>query len=425
MAADALRVLFRALPFRELTEGFSYVDANRLVPYEKLTAETACYWRHLAAFLVGEGGGAAELAEQKLLPELSDFCRYLRHYVLEIERPDPAANGNADKSSASEGKDKEEGESWTFVAKQLIEMTSLFDLADEVGRANLAQLCKDLMSSPRVAPGAAAGFIEPLMSVFAAVRTDTEGRIREVAEIIAELRDPLRAPGEDANATTATAAGGGGGSPGAAGQKAPAVETTPAAVIKAREEENRRKQIEIAKVRVRLNILKNDLDEAVQNKDFVRAQELKMEMEELDDDYNRLQEELTEAAAMAAKPSRISNASEVPSSDKEATAEAAEDKEAEEGSQQTQSAANDDPVVVLKCLEILYQLMQDTAIKTLNATLLTLLDELVMPSVRHLESDIRMMAVKAIGVFSLRSISVAKQNLLLLFQVLKNYYSTE
>ncbi len=192
VAADTLRVLFRALPFHELVEGFSYVDANRLVPYMKLTAETSCYWRHLVAFLHGEGAGAAELAEQKLLPELSDFCRYLRHYVLEVERPQHKEQEQGQSVTMAEGSAAEDM-GWTFVARQLIEMTSLFDLADEVGRANLAQLCKDFMSSGKVP----VSFVEPLMSVFSTVRTDTETRVRDVAEVIAELRDPMRSPGEE------------------------------------------------------------------------------------------------------------------------------------------------------------------------------------------------------------------------------------
>ena len=53
-----------------------------------------------------------------------------------------------------------------FPMFQLIEMTGVFDLSDEVGRNNLGQLCKDLLSSKRITTQ----FIEPLMSVFTVVR---------------------------------------------------------------------------------------------------------------------------------------------------------------------------------------------------------------------------------------------------------------
>ncbi len=162
-------------------------------------------------------------------------------------------------------------------------------------------------------------------------------------------------------------------------------------------------------MRVQLNILKNDLDEAVQNKDFVRAQELKVQMEELDEGYNKLQDELTEAAAMASRPSRTSDVA------PEKQTQAAEQSRPE--SAMSTSNKEDDPAVVHKCMVILYQLMQDPAIKTLDNTLHTLLDELIMPSIRHLDAEIRMSAVRSLGVFSLRNIDVAKRNLLLLFQI--------
>jgi len=78
---------------------------------------------------------------------------------------------------------------------------------------------------------------------------------------------------------------------------------------------------------------------------------------------------------------------------------------------------DEDPQVVHKCLEMIYYLLQDPKIKTLDNTLRTLLDELVMPSVRDLQTEVRMAAVRALGVLSLRSLEVAKPNLVLLFQV--------
>ena len=81
------------------------------------------------------------------------------------------------------------------------------------------------------------------------------------------------------------------------------------------------------------------------------------------------------------------------------------------------SQAVDDPLVIHKCLEMIYQLMQDPQIKTLNATLQTLVDELILPSIRDLEAEIRKSAVKAMGVCCLRSLELARKNLLLLFHV--------
>ena len=70
-----------------------------------------------------------------------------QHYVIELEKPKDG--------------DEEDETTWAFISKELIEMIGVFDLADEVGRANLCTLCKDLLASRRVT----APFVEPLMKV--------------------------------------------------------------------------------------------------------------------------------------------------------------------------------------------------------------------------------------------------------------------
>ena len=76
-----------------------------------------------------------------------------------------------------------------------------------------------------------------------------------------------------------------------------------------------------------------------------------------------------------------------------------------------------DPLVTQKCLEIVYELLQDTNIKSLNPTLMTIFEELVMPSVRDLRLEVRKSAIKAMATACLRNVELAKRNILLLFQV--------
>ena len=72
--------------------------------------------------------------------------------------------------------------------------------------------------------------------------------------------------------------------------------------------------MQIAKIKVQLNELKNDMEEAIQVQDFVRAQQLKLQMDELEADQRDLQDELTEAAAMAARPPAQTENNELPMS---------------------------------------------------------------------------------------------------------------
>ena len=53
------------------------------MPFDKLTPETVVYWKALTQFLFaeaegGNGGGAASDQLEKLLPELTEFCIYVR-----------------------------------------------------------------------------------------------------------------------------------------------------------------------------------------------------------------------------------------------------------------------------------------------------------------------------------------------------------
>lgn len=97
-----------------------YLDTDKLIPYEKFTPTTAMYWRVLAKFFAEQDGHGAEEYLGSILPELTPFCLYVRRYILELE--------------------KDEDVKWEFMAKELISMTTIYDLGDEVGRKNLCKL---------------------------------------------------------------------------------------------------------------------------------------------------------------------------------------------------------------------------------------------------------------------------------------------
>ena len=48
-------------------------------------------------------------------------------------------------------------------------------------------------------------------------------------------------------------------------------------------ENQQKKKVEIAKIRVKLNVLKDDLEIAVRERDFMKAQNMQMEIDELDE----------------------------------------------------------------------------------------------------------------------------------------------
>ena len=440
-AKEVLNVIFQESAYKDLIENFGYLDpASKLMPKSKLSPETAVYWSNLAKFLhhEAEKNGVADAATylENVLPELTSFAQYIREYIFDFIKQ----KKNKKKSTEEDQEDNDEAEevAWFFVAKQLIEMTNVFDLADEVrpfffkknittlniyffyfqaGRNNLSKLCRDLLSNPKVP----SGFTDPVTRVLAYVQTNPNSRIQEVAEIIAELREPLLYPtqkpvngtqdgnNEDLDDTVRrvdeTMSD-------AEEPKETDNRVLSKAEIEKREIEQRKKQVAMAKVRVQLNILKNDLQDAIQNQDFVRAQEIKIEIDKLDDEQNKLQDELTEAAAMAPMPVSRKISKENVDAPKEPEPEPAADEAAV-----PEDVPFDELYVTHKALEILGVLLESNDIKSMNGTLQALLDEFIVPSVRSVDFNIRKAAVKAMGSCCIRSLDSAKRHLLLILQV--------
>ena len=432
-AKEVLNVLFDEVSHKELVENFCYLDpATKLVPAAKLTPETAVYWKNLTRFMYDEievkGVVDATPYLENLLPELSQFCQYIRQFILEhnLHKNDTESQDTAEEEEDEEAKEV----AWFFVAKQLIEMISVFDLSDEMGRNNLAKLCREILLSRKVTTD----FVDPVMRIFSVVQNSPSSRIQEIAEIIAELREPLLlrdnaekkiddqgdegfGDGENDKIVDETLV-----------SEIDIMENANKVLSKAElarfEEAQRKKQVEMAKVRVQLNIMKNDLEDAIQNQDFVRAQQIKLDMDKLDIEQIRLQDELTEAAAMAPVPSsgakknqaNVGNEGSSKPNEPQRRISGIE----VDGDDEPLNASTikcDDPLIIHKSLKMLGVMLESNDIKSTNATLQTLLDEFVVPSVQNVDFQIRNSAVKAMGGCCLRSLDAAKRHLLLILQI--------
>jgi len=362
--AGALNVLFMDTPYRELVNSFQYLDTDKLIPYEKLTPETAMYWRVLAEFFSEQNGPGSDEYLETILPELSPFCHYVRKYILELEKDDEDVN-------------------WEFVAKELIAMTTIYDLGDEVGRQNLCRLVKDLLTSSKTP----VTFIPTLVTVFTKVEKNAQSRIDQVAEIISELKDPMVVDNVHNEP----------GSP-----EYHSAPETPLQPARQDEEVIRAKQLQIAKLRVEMNMLRDQLDEAVTGQNFLIAQQIKAQMDRLEEEQAMLEDQLSSAKASgAAPPPSVATIEPVT---------------AEQLDLSDSCAVLDNPAVTLKCLRLLVATMQDPSITMLNATLHTLLEEFVTVSVQSELPAIRKEAITALACCCLRSIENARQHMLLLLQ---------
>jgi len=359
--AGALGVLFMETPYKELVNSFQYLNSNKLIPFENLSAESAMYWRVLAEYLNEQENVGAEEYLESILPELTPFCQYVRKYILEFDKNDEDTN-------------------WEFVANELIRLATIYDLGDEVGRQNLCKLVMELISSNKTP----VSFIPNLVLVYTKIEKNAQTRIECVAEIISELNNPL-----DTGLSNIPSS-----------PKEKAVQQA-----MPDEEAIRAKQLQIAKLRVDMNILRDQLDEAVNDQNFMIAQDIKLRMDQLEEDQVVLEEQLV-ALKM------VDNASD---DTKDMTGET-EDAQFDLSDHYQDPNSDDNPTVTLKCLRLLVATLQDPSITQLNNTLHTLLEEFVTVSVQSEVPTIRKEAITALACCCLRSIGNARQHMLLLLQ---------
>lgn len=238
-------------------------------------------------------------------------------------------------------------------------------------------------------------FVEPLTQIHRTVQTNPQQRIQDIAEIISELRDPMKEERPEMIMEVAD------------DEKVMEEKEEMSKVEKDRMMASQNaKKVEIAKIRVKLNILQDNLDTAIREKDFMKAQNLQLDIDEQDEKLQSLNEEL---ALLVTAPRSA------------AKKQATEKKIVEEPSQQPVAQSSEtiveDPEVVHKCLVMLFQLLQSPDISTLNATLQTVLDEFVKNAITNLDLTIKIEALKTLAAFCLRSLDLAKMHILLFSQI--------
>jgi condensin complex subunit 3 len=230
----ALKTLFKNCPLTEVVDSLVPHQKDKMIPLEKLTSENALYWRCLVHYLHAEG---AEMEEEldKIIPNLTPFCQYIRRYYLA-------------------GSPTDDADSWSqiqrqFIVLQLLELTKVFDLADEVGRSHLKKLIYDMLTCVYVKEG----LIKILVQILQNVDPDVNSRLQFLAEVVSEVHEPMTEVSVECSA-----------------------------------EEMRKKQLLQAKVRVQLNEIREEQAEAVHQQDFMRAQVLLEKIKELQEELQRL-----------------------------------------------------------------------------------------------------------------------------------------
>lgn len=147
------------------------IDKNtKLIPLTSLTNENVLYWKciiqHLHRLCCME-----EL--ELMIPELSEFCKYICDFITLI---------------SSQSHETWEKENHKFILLQLFEISTMYDLSDEVGRRNLYEVIIDTLMSDHCT----SKIIQCLVSHLAKVIPETSNMLNAVANVISETRLPLK-----------------------------------------------------------------------------------------------------------------------------------------------------------------------------------------------------------------------------------------
>ncbi|KAB7498381.1 Condensin complex subunit 3 [Armadillidium nasatum] len=353
----ALGSLFEDVPCGSLIENFDLLEDNKLIPFEKLNTESAFYWRCLTKHLRSE---KAEDQLDEILPDLSVFCNYLLEYFgrnsPEDEDPQETAVYLMEKE---------------FVCQQLITMTSLFDLSDEVGRKSLCTLVHRLLISTSVGESC----IKALSDVFSHLYSPVE-RVNKLVEIISEIREAPEAETEVVSSSLENT-----------------VIEAPKEIVLS-EEDRRKNKLLLAQITVKMNQIQEELESCVRNLDLEKAIPLKNTLENLEKEKGNILK-----AGMPSTPVVPSSQVKMPEEDDE------------------EIKLLTDPATLTRCLLIFCEVLSNSEIKEFGSILRSLHDNLLLPCLKSEDLEVRRFAVRGLALCCLISKELAKQHLLLLIEI--------
>uniref|UniRef100_A0A669EC27 Non-SMC condensin I complex, subunit G n=1 Tax=Oreochromis niloticus TaxID=8128 RepID=A0A669EC27_ORENI len=304
---------------------------------EDLTCENVLYWRALCEFIRSKGDDGDEMLEQ-VLPDAATYADYLCGYLKAV--PVLSEEQRADFNQVELVMTKE------FISHQLIHLIGCLDTNEEGGRKRVLAVLQDMLALPQTPSSLVFLLTEKLLNLI----PDDHRRIQTVAEIISDVREPITEASQPVD-----------------------------------ENESRRRQVQLAEVKVRILEAKQTLEDCISAQEFSRAAELKDTITDLENRRNQILQEIAESNQVA---------------DKEVRTE------------------KNDPDTLLRCLTMCAELLKQMNIKTrIGPTISALMSSLILPSIASAHPAVRNMAVVCLGTCALHSKELAKTHMVLLLQI--------
>ncbi|XP_059844914.1 condensin complex subunit 3 [Hypanus sabinus] len=234
VAESALNALFSQSPLEELVNNCQNLNNGKIIPAEDLTCENALYWRCLCNYVKSKGDKGEEALE-KLLPEAATYASYLLSYLKNL----PVLKESM-KANFAEVEDVMKKE---FISQELLNLVGCLDTSEEGGRKCMLSVLKEILLLSNTPSSLVAKLMKQLLNI----QKDDDRRIRLVAEIISEVREP-------------------------------AIEVD----VPEDADEERKRQVKLANIKVQLIEAKQALEDIIAAQDFISASVLKQKIEELE-----------------------------------------------------------------------------------------------------------------------------------------------
>ncbi|XP_052772230.1 condensin complex subunit 3-like isoform X2 [Mya arenaria] len=301
---QVLDTLFKATTTHDLLERFDILNESLLIPEDQLTSESALYWRAVCKHFHAMGSEGDEYLE-KVMPVVVDFCAFLQRYMDELK--------NIHDPEIQLGRE--------FIIEQMLLITGLMDMADASSRKALETLLHNMLMAEHISHR----LVKAVVSRVCELRGMAENMVDYFAEVVSEIREPITMVEKDIA-----------------------------------EEQKRQINLKIAGIRVELNQLREDLDEAVRGQDFTRAAEIKGKIAQLDLEKNALLE--------TSEPVR-----------------------------EEIRAERNDPLTILKCQTIISEMLQLLKMNAVSPTLQMMIESQIVPGIQNEDAEVRNMAMRALG----------------------------
>ncbi|ESO95108.1 hypothetical protein LOTGIDRAFT_117517 [Lottia gigantea] len=301
---QVLNTMFQQSQVADLVSNFNLLDDSYMVVIEELDCESSMYWRMLLKYIQSKGNEYEEILET-IIPNCLLYANYLRKYLED--------NMDCD--------DIEKQLEIEFVLQQLLILIDSMDLADQAGRKALEKILHDMLVCETIG----SGLVKHILPRLETITTTSESLVNYLAETISEIKEPITIVEKGIN-----------------------------------KDQQRQIDLKIASIRVKLNQLREEMDDCVQKQEFVKAAELKGVIGELDVEKLQLLD--------SARPE-----------------------------QEEVRTEKNDPATLLKCLTIISEMLKILPLKTLSSTVQMMLEAQIIPGIQSEYESVRNEAVAALG----------------------------